>query len=84
LPRLVGLPVLAPVLRSHYHLSLGRVGIVLGAVSLGMLGTLLPWGLLADRIGERAVMSWGLGGAGLALASVSLTRSYGALLVSSC
>ncbi len=76
----VGLPVLAPVLRSHYHLSLGRVGIVLGAVSLGMLGTLLPWGLLADRIGERAVMSWGLGGAGLALASVSLTRSYGALL----
>jgi sugar phosphate permease len=76
----VGLPALAPVLRSHYHLSLGRVGIVLGAVSLGMLGTLLPWGLLADRIGERAVMSWGLGGAGLALASVSLTRSYGALL----
>jgi len=76
----VGLPALAPALRSHYHLSLGRVGIVLGAVSLGMLGTLLPWGLLADRIGERAVMSWGLGGAGLALASVSLTRSYGALL----
>jgi sugar phosphate permease len=75
----VGLPALAPVLRSHYQLSLGRVGIVLGAVSLGMLGTLLPWGLLADRIGERAVMSCGLGGAGLALASVSLTRSYGAL-----
>jgi sugar phosphate permease len=76
----VGLPALAPVLRSHYHLSLGRVGIVLGAVSLGMLGTLLPWGLLADRIGERAVMSCGLGGAGLALGSVSLTRSYGALV----
>jgi sugar phosphate permease len=76
----VGLPALAPVLRSHYQLSLGRVGIVLGAVSLGMLGTLLPWGLLADRIGERAVMSCGLGGAGLALASVSLTRSYGALV----
>jgi MFS family permease len=76
----VGLPALAPVLRSHYHLSLGRVGIVLGAVSLGMLGTLLPWGLLADRIGERAVISCGLGGAGFAIASVSLTRSYGALV----
>lgn len=76
----VGLPALAPVLRSHYRLSLGQVGIVLGAVSLGMLGTLLPWGLLADRIGERAVMSCGLGGAGLALASVSLTKSYGALV----
>src|SRR5207245_1176018 len=60
----VGLPALAPVLRSHYHLSLGRVGIVLGAVSLGMLGTLLPWGLLADRIGQRAVMSWRSGGGG--------------------
>jgi sugar phosphate permease len=76
----VGLPALAPVLRSHYRLSLGQVGIVLGAVSLGMLGTLLPWGLLADRIGERAVISCGLGGAGVALGSVSLTRSYGALV----
>lgn len=76
----VGLPALAPVLRSHYHLSLGQVGIVLGAVPLGMLGTLLPWGLLADRIGERAVMSTGLTGAGLALASISTTRSYGALV----
>jgi sugar phosphate permease len=76
----VGLPALAPVMRSHYHLSLGRTGIVLGAASLGMLGTLLPWGLLADRIGERAVMSTGLAGAGLALASIPLTRSFGALI----
>jgi len=76
----VGLPALAPVLRSHYHLSLGQIGIVLGAVPLGMLPTLLPWGLLADRIGERAVMSIGLGGGGLAIAAVPLTRSYGALV----
>jgi len=76
----VGLPALAPVIRSHYHLSLGRTGIALGAASLGMLGTLLPWGLLADRIGERAVMATGLAGAGLALASISLTHSYGALI----
>lgn len=76
----VGLPALAPVLRSHYHLSLGRVGIVLGAVSLGMLGTLLPWGLLADRIGERAVMGSGLTGAGVALAAVPLTRGFAALV----
>jgi len=45
-----------------------------------MLPTLLPWGLLADRIGERAVMSLGLAGAGLAIAVVPLTTSFGALL----
>ena len=77
----VGLPALAPVLRSHYRLSLGQVGIVLGAVSLGMIPTLLPWGLLADRIGERAVIALGLSSGGFALAAISLTSSYAALLV---
>jgi sugar phosphate permease len=77
----VGLPALAPVLRSHYHLSLGQVGIALGAVSLGMIPTLLPWGLLADRIGERAVIALGLGSAGAAMAAVPLTKSFGALVV---
>lgn len=77
---LVGLPVLAPLLRSHYHLSLEQTGIALGAVPLGMLPTFLPWGLLADRIGERIVMSFGLGGAGIAIAAVPLTKSYGALV----
>jgi sugar phosphate permease len=77
---IVGLPVLAPLLRSHYHLSLGQTGIVLGAVPFGMLPTFLPWGLLADRIGERLVMSVGLGGAGIAVAAVPLTKSYGALV----
>lgn len=77
---LVGLPALAPVLRSHYHLSLGQIGIVLGAVMFGMLPTLLSWGLLADRIGERTVMSLGLAGAGAAIAAVPLTKSFGALV----
>jgi sugar phosphate permease len=76
----VGLPALAPMLRSHYHLSLAQVGLVLAAVSLGMLPTLLPWGLLADRIGERAVMSLGLAGAGVAIALVPLAKSYAALV----
>jgi hypothetical protein len=39
----VGLPALAPALRSHYRLSLGETGVVLGAVGVGMLPTLLPW-----------------------------------------
>ena len=44
----VGLPALAPVLRSHHHLSLAQVGFVLGAVSLGMLPTLLPGAPVAE------------------------------------
>lgn len=77
---LVGLPALAPVLRSHYHLSLGQVGIVLGAISFGMIPTLLPWGLLADRIGERTVIGLGLGSAGIAMSAIAFTVTYAALV----
>jgi MFS family permease len=76
----IGLPALAPALRSHYHLSLGQIGVVLGATGLGMMLTLLPWGLAADRLGERAVMAIGLVGAAGALAATAWTGSYGALV----
>jgi sugar phosphate permease len=77
----VGIAALAPALRSHYHLTLGQVGIALGAVFFGMMPTLLPWGLLTDRIGERAVIAVGLGGAGVAMCAASLTKSFVALVV---
>jgi len=75
----VGLAALAPALRSHYRLSLGETGVVLGAVSIGMLPTLLPWGLLADRFSERAVIALGLGGGGLAVAAAGTTHSFAAV-----
>jgi MFS family permease len=75
----VGLPALAPALRSHYRLSLGETGVVLGAVGIGMLPALLPWGLLADRVGERLVIVIGLAGAGLAVAAAAPTGSFAAL-----
>jgi sugar phosphate permease len=77
----VGLPALAPALRSHYRLSLGQVGVVLGAVGIGMLPTLLPWGILADRIGERTVIAFGLVGAGAAVCATGLSGSYATLVV---
>jgi sugar phosphate permease len=77
----VGLPALAPVLQSHYGLSLGQVGIALGAVSFGALPTILLWGILADRIGERAVVALGLGSAGAAMLAVPFTKSFTALIV---
>ena len=76
----VGLPALAPALRSHYALTLGQTGVVLGAMSLGMVPTLFAWGLAADRIGERAVIALGLASGGVALAAAGWTRSYPALV----
>jgi sugar phosphate permease len=72
----LGLAVLAPALRADYHLTLGQVGVVLAALSLGMTPTLLPWGLAADRIGERLVLASGLALAAGALAAAAFTRSF--------
>ena len=53
----VGLPALSPTLKSEYGLSLTETGVVLAAVGIGMLFTLLPWGLVADRVDERWVIA---------------------------
>ncbi len=49
----IGLPVLVPTLREEYGLSLGQIGVLLGAEWVGALVTMLPWGIAADRFGER-------------------------------
>jgi sugar phosphate permease len=73
----VGLPALGPALKSHYGLTLGETGVVLGAIGIGMLFTLLPWGLVADRVDERWVIATGLTGAAALLALASTTHSFG-------
>ncbi|HKC77244.1 MAG TPA: MFS transporter [Gaiellaceae bacterium] len=73
----VGLPALGPALKSHFGLSLGETGVVLGAIGIGMLFTLLPWGLVADRVDERWVIATGLTGAAGALALASAASSFG-------
>ena len=78
----VGLPALGPALKSHYGLTLGETGVVLGAIGIGMLFTLLPWGLIADRVDERWVIATGLTGAAAMLALASSTRGFGALTAS--
>jgi len=57
---IIGLPVLAPALRDAHSLSLVQVGVLLDSLWVGTLRTLLPWGLLADRVGERLVLASGL------------------------
>jgi MFS family permease len=76
----LGIPVLAPDLRSEYGLTLTEVGVVIAAVSIGSLGTLLPWGLLTDRLGERSVLGSGLAAASAALVVAAFAPSYGVLV----
>jgi len=73
----VGLPALGPALKSGYGLTLGQTGVVLAAIGIGMLFTLLPWGLIADRVDERWVIATGLIVAAGALAAASTTQSFG-------
>src|SRR5437763_3927643 len=73
----VGLPALGPALKSDYGLTLGETGVVLAATGIGMLFTLLPWGLVADRVHERWVIATGLTAAAGSLAVASTTTSFG-------
>ena len=73
---LIGLPVLAPALRERYDLSLSGVGVALSAFWIGPILTLLPWGLLADRVGERIVLATGLSLCGLLVAVAGSTHSF--------
>jgi len=67
---LQGLPALGPELIDRYRLSLGGLGLVLSATAVGMVLTLLGWGFLADRVGERPVIAIGMviGAVGLLVA----------------
>ncbi|HEY4412263.1 MAG TPA: MFS transporter [Gaiellaceae bacterium] len=76
----VGLPALAPAIRTEYRLSLSETGVVLAAIGIGMLLTLMAWGLLADRFDERLVIAVGLVGAGAAFAAAGRTTSVAALV----
>jgi sugar phosphate permease len=76
----LGLPALAPALRSEFGLTLGEVGLMLAVTSLGVLAGLLPSGLATDVLGERVVVVVGLLGAAVALLGVSVVDDYGAFL----
>jgi sugar phosphate permease len=78
---IVGLPVLAPALRDAHSLSLVQVGFVLDALWIGTLLTLLPWGLLADRVGERLVLATGLVLCAVALVAAGYAGAFGPLIV---
>ncbi len=75
-----GLPALGPAIQEEFGLSLVQVTAVFTAFAVGTVTTLLAWGVLADRIGERFVIAGGLGAAALLMAGVAASDGYGALL----
>jgi nitrate/nitrite transporter NarK len=77
----IGLPVIVPQLRAEYDLSLGEIGILLAASWVGTLLTLLPWGLAADRFGERLVLTVGMLGSALCLVGAAFASSYEELVI---
>jgi sugar phosphate permease len=77
----LGLPVLAPALDAEFDLSLAEIGLVLASANLGSVATLLGWGFLADRIGERAVIAVGLAVAAAVLTAAGFASSFALLVV---
>jgi len=57
---------LIPVLHDRLGLTLAEAGLVASAPMAGMMCTLVAWGLVVDRRGERFAMLTGLGVAALA------------------
>jgi sugar phosphate permease len=77
----LGLPAIAPAIRSDFGLTLTQTGVVLAASFLGSVPTLLAWGLVADRIGERMVMATGLTAAAGALVWAAYASSFAMLVL---
>lgn len=53
---------------------------MLASVWVGPTLTLLPWGLLADRVGERSTLGVGLAACGVALAAAAFAPDFASLV----
>jgi sugar phosphate permease len=76
-----GLPSVGPQLGGEYGLGLAQLGLALSAVTFGMTLSLLAWGVLADKLGERRVIVTGLLLAAGALGGAALASSFSLLVV---
>lgn len=72
-----GIPFLVPEMKATFGDSLAVAAALVACPSVGMMLTLIVWGLVADRLGDRLVMSLGLVGASAMLA---LTSKFGSAL----
>ena len=73
--------VLSPALSDRFGVGLGALAVAIATTSGGMTLTLLGWGLLSDRVGERAVLSTGLAGAALLLGVAATADTFWLLVL---
>jgi sugar phosphate permease len=79
-----GAAFLIPTLHSECGLDLAQAGLLSSLPSFGMVATLIAWGYLVDRVGERIVLTLGsalTAAAAFAAASVSSLSAIGAFLL---
>ena len=67
---------LIPLLHLERGVSLAEAGVLAAAPTLGLVTTLIAWGALADRIGERWVIAGGLALTSLAALGAVLAGGY--------
>lgn len=70
-----GLGSIAPLFQAEWALSRAELGVLLGAVNVGVLLASLPAGQLVDRVGERRPMIAGPLGVGVVSLLASLSPS---------
>jgi MFS family permease len=76
----LGVPVLAPAITLELHVDVGQLGLAFAAINAGITISLIPWGILADRLGERFVIAVGLLGATVALLWAAQADTFPELL----
>lgn len=67
---------LIPLLHTERGLSLAEAGLLAAVPNIGLVVTLIAWGALADRIGERWVIAGGLALTALAAAGAVMATGY--------
>ena len=72
---------LIPTLHDREGMSLARAGLVAAAPTIGVMLTLVAWGWVTDRRGERFVLLTGLGATVVAGTASALTGGLPLLVV---
>jgi sugar phosphate permease len=75
-----GLPAISPAIQDAFDLSLVQVTAVFTSFAIGTVVTLLGWGVMSDRRGERLVIAAGLSTGAVALFAAARSDGYTALL----
>lgn len=71
---LFGLSQVMPDIERHFAVSLPVAGVIATSPGIGILVTLVAWGALADRRGERLVLGVGVGLAAVCFVAAALAR----------